>query len=491
MATSTSGGAPPASLAFVCAVFVGAFSSRATADDGADAGPPPAASVEPASPPPLPPLPAEGPPATPPAAPSPPAPPAALPPPVVLQPAPAPEPPRPTPARFGARGQFVVSNWTDILAEKGTQNGSALDLRFSPGLDYFFLENLALGLDLDFRFSSTNLDNSQPVTQQQTDLGAGARFGVNLPFGDALSLYPRLTLGYESDSLALQSQPFTSVFGTSIGSRTLSVSGPYLKVYVPLLYQVAPGFFIGAGPYLFRHFAGYQGDYGADFLRTQVSFALEVGGTLGGPDALAREPAPPAGAPEGRRFGARGEIVLDGSLGLIGGWSEYLQAPGSTDTLGTEWLAAGLDYFVANHISIGFTSSVGATQSAGIDSIGASDHYDTVTWGVEPRVGFEVPMGPSVSWYPRLGVTFGGASTSISTSLGPEISHDSSWYVGAHVEAPFLLHVSRHFFLGLGPGYHAQFTHPTSQSRPGGPALTSQNTSSDLEAAFLVGGWLH
>src|SRR6185437_6435944 len=139
-------------------------------------------------------------------------------------------------------------------------------------------------------------------------------------------------------------------------------------------------------------------DDGGYFLRTQVAFGLQLGGTIGGPDAPAGEPAPPAGAPGGRRFGAQG-VVVDGSLGLTGGWAEYLDSPGSTDTEGAESLAAGLDYFVANHISIGFAGSVYATQSAPLDASGVRQRYDTVTWGVEPRVGFDVPLGRLFSWY--------------------------------------------------------------------------------------------
>jgi hypothetical protein len=370
----------------------------------------------------------------------------------------------------------VVNNWTDILAQRSTGTGPQTDLRFSPGLDYFLRNDVSIGVDLDLRSAFTPGDHST------SEYGAGIRFGINIPFGDRLSLYPRLTVGGETQRLSF-APPVPEIPGA-----TFSVSGPYVKAYAPLLYQVAPGFFIGAGPYFAHFFGDLTGGYSATLLQTQAGFALEVGGTMGGPEEPGREPTAPSPDPgvEPRRFGARGEIVLDGALGLFGGWSQYTATQGDAPTATHESLAAGLDYFVANHISIGLAGSVQASQQE--TPAEQQQHFDDTTWGVEARVGFEVPIGKLLSWYPRLGFVWGGATTRTYDTMDPLGGRLSTAYVGAHVTTPFLLHVARHFFLGLGPGYHAEFNYATSASGVGVPV--SQPGQSDLEAFFLVGGWL-
>ena len=177
-------------------------------------------------------------------------------------------------------------------------------------------------------------------------------------------------------------------------------------------------------------------------------------------------------AQDAGHFGDQGQLAIstDANLGLTG--SAYTNQPGSTFTL---LLQPGADYFVIPNLSIGglllyehLGSSEGGTTSS-------SDSF-----GIGPRVGYNVRLSDSFSLWPRASFTF----VTTSNSQGNQSFSNNTTEVGLFV--PVLFHPAQHFFLGVGPILSVELSDSNSQngiSVDGGKATT-------YGIAFTLGGWV-
>jgi hypothetical protein len=107
-----------------------------------------------------------------------------------------------TPA-FGERGQWVIlasSTSGSISYENfGSSAATVFDVDAAVGVDRFVARNFSLGIDLEVSYENQKLFGATSLNQTtDTHFAGGIRFGVNLPFGNLLSLYPRATLGIGS-----------------------------------------------------------------------------------------------------------------------------------------------------------------------------------------------------------------------------------------------------------------------------------------------------
>jgi hypothetical protein len=129
----------------------------------------------------------------------------------------------------------------------------------------------------------------------------------------------------------------------------------------------------------------------------------------------------------GSNFGNTGQVAIAGDFSI-----SFLHEHGTSSLV----LSPAIDYFFMPHLSLG-----GQVTFA----YASYDPGSSTSFGLAPRVGYNIPLAPMFSLYPRAGFSF----THVSNS-GGGIS-DSSNLFGLFLFAPFLFHPVPHFFIGFGP----------------------------------------
>src|SRR6185295_7208083 len=185
------------------------------------------------------------------------------------------------------------------------------------------------------------------------------------------------------------------------------------------------------------------------------------------PPPPAPEPAPPAPAPIERtaRFGSPGVFVFssDASLGL----GVTARENSANDAFYLS-VAPGFDWFIARHLSVGIELFAVYVY----DPASSGDHK-TTSLGGGPRFGFDMPIGRSVSIYPRLAVGLEQVERG-------SISHGGPW-IDAY--APVLAHLGQGFFIGAGPSVFHSFSSEKSSDL----SLGGQRTF--VRAHVTFGAW--
>jgi Outer membrane protein beta-barrel domain len=215
-----------------------------------------------------------------------PPPPEAAPPPAAPPPPPpaAYAPPAPAAApmdagRFGGAGQFVVSvdlPFTNsapqfaIVHETQSMSGpSATVFEIAPSLDYVVAPNLTIGATLGVARLSESLNGSDFTV---TSVTVVARVGYNVPFSDAVSIWPRAGFAYAHSS-------------SDSGGASASSSQTALVLEAPILIHPASHFFLGAGP-IFQTQLSSSAESGGisqdQPKNTDVGVSAMVGGYFGG-----------------------------------------------------------------------------------------------------------------------------------------------------------------------------------------------------------------
>jgi hypothetical protein len=149
--------------------------------------------------------------------------------------------------------------------------------------------------------------------------------------------------------------------------------------------------------------------------------------------------------PAASTFGGRGQVAIAGDFSL-----RFEHTDGNNELQ----IAPALDYFIAPQLSLGGQVFV---QYAG------DDNFSTTAFGIGPRVGYNIPLAPMFSLFPRAGFTF----THVTSSAGSgslSVSRSAN-YLGLFLFAPFLFHPVPHFFIGLGPSLSGPIAGGESSSR--------------------------
>ncbi|XXF76941.1 hypothetical protein P2318_28385 [Myxococcaceae bacterium GXIMD 01537] len=129
---------------------------------------------------------------------------------------------------FGEAGQLVISQDFQLRLDYNTAGTDSLTLLLTPAADYFLLQNLSVGAGLVFGQIFQEGENA-------TSLGANLRLGFNLPYGDVISLWPKVSVG------VVYNKTGTFQFG---GEGTFFQLG----FFAPVLVHPASNFFVGFGP---------------------------------------------------------------------------------------------------------------------------------------------------------------------------------------------------------------------------------------------------
>ena len=352
--------------------------------------------------------------------------------------------------RFGAQGQTVLTTRaTAGLAyttlESNDAKHFATDL--GPSFDYFVLPRVSLGVDANgfFQWSGGTVPEAHYGGASLT-----LRGGVDVPLGRWASLWPEL-------EIALGWSDFAG------GGHAETDVGPTATLFVPLLLHLRSHFFVGFGPSIAHTILAIRSDGASvDTDRTNVTLGTILGGYTGG------EKSPTDGDEiHGRAFGEQNRTVLSGSAAF--GWLTDQRFGGSTVSLGG---SASVDHFFFSSASLGLALSGGYTRTESPSPSGGASVAEQATAFVEPRFGYVLPISERFSFYPKVGVGFGVAT-----------SPATSFTIDADIDARVLWHFAPHFFVGFGPSLALQLFAEDARGQ-------SLARSTSVGAALSVGGWL-
>jgi hypothetical protein len=211
------------------------------------------------------------------------------------------------------------------------------------------------------------------------------------------------------------------------------------------------------------------------FVAVASAAVLATSATALAQNAPAAPPAAPA-APATGAFGSAGQLAIQADLQLkFEGTSENNNGGSGSDIL----IQPAADYFVIDHLS------VGAALTLDIESFspgGGQRGSTTTTFGIAPRVGYDIPIVDKLSFWPDVFISYSSSSTS---NNGPS---QGIFSLGAF--APVLFHPVPHFFVGLGPNISTELSHSYSvngQSQNNYPQTTAYGVMSTIGGWFSLG----
>lgn len=374
---------------------------------------------------------------------------------------------------YGARGEVVVTDEVDVgflWRDRVVDDQTKVAVAFAPAVDWFIVDHVSLGLELDARYrdvrrrSATTLTAVETLDERVAVFGGGPRLAIDVPLGRKASVTARVAGGLEwlhsektSTSSPVLAPPGTVVTPSPFASTTTPDSvEPWFSVYVPILVHPRPHFVLGMGPYFYDKL-GSKGGSADEAGRTSIGAYAVVGVWWGGHNVESEEGSalPDASPVRKRGFGETGEWVLSGGASFA---STTHRTTGVTTT--DVMLTPGFDAFVGGGVSLGAFAEVAyASYGSNLD--------DTVV-GAGGRVGIDLSLTDALSLWPK--VSFG-------------IFHGSTPDRNEAVVAlyvPLLVHVAEHAFIGFGPYANHPFFFGSDDANP---RVT-------LGANVLVGGWL-
>ena len=183
----------------------------------------------------------------------------------------APLPPPAADIGFGTPGQIVVSDDMQMTLRRRRQTNTGMtydttSVQLRPALDYFVARNLSIGGQLRIEYAAG--DNGVDTTI--TTIGLVPRIGYNLALSPTTSIWPRVGLGYIH----------TSYDNGGSGAYNFSGYTVTLDVFVPLVFQPVPHFFLGGGPFAATDLVSKH--QGMDTIKTtDIGLMSTIGGYFG------------------------------------------------------------------------------------------------------------------------------------------------------------------------------------------------------------------
>jgi hypothetical protein len=187
----------------------------------------------------------------------------------------------------------------------------------------------------------------------------------------------------------------------------------------------------------------------------------------------AAQPQPDPGMPQVNPrsaagvFGEHGQLAIMGEAGALFTHTSVSGDRGSTTTF---VMRPAVDYFVIDHLSLGAFTGIEYSSSPG---------GSTTTYGIGPRVGYDIPLSDRFSLWPKAGLSFNSSTIKLdAVTVGgfttPK-SSDSNTALALNLYVPLMFH-SHHYFAGFGPSLDTDLS--------GSPKTTT------IAARLVIGGWL-
>jgi hypothetical protein len=172
-------------------------------------------------------------------------------------------------------------------------------------------------------------------------------------------------------------------------------------------------------------------------------------------------------------FGKSGQLAISSDANLsFTSTSETGGGESNTVLL----LEPAADYFVIDGLS------VGGFVLLEHESIGQGE----TTWGIGPRVGYNLAITDKFSFWPKLGFSYTSTSVTLATNGMGGTSSGTESAFALTIFAPFLFHPAPHFFVGLGPIFSTQL----SNSESAGGVSVDGAKATTFGLAFTIGGWV-
>jgi hypothetical protein len=168
-------------------------------------------------------------------------------------------------------------------------------------------------------------------------------------------------------------------------------------------------------------------------------------------------PEVPANSPSGV-FGGKGQLAILAEAGVV--FSHTSISGGDSST--TLVLRPAIDYFVIDHLSVGAFTGVSYEKAAGSSA---------TTYGIGPRIGYDIPFTARFSLWPKLGVSYNSTTLKIDT---PSVS-DTNSAIALNLFAPVMFHTN-HYFVGFGPALDLD--------------MSGDAKATTFALRLNVGGWL-
>jgi hypothetical protein len=173
-------------------------------------------------------------------------------------------------------------------------------------------------------------------------------------------------------------------------------------------------------------------------------------------------PNSPAGV-----FGEHGQLAIMGEAGALLTHTSVSGRSGSTTSV---LVRPAVDYFMIDHLSLGAFAGVEYSSSTG---------GSTTTFGIGPRVGYDIPFSERFSLWPKAGLSFNSTSVKLDAvnigGIQTPSSSASNTALDLNLFVPLMFH-SHHYFAGFGPSVDTDLT--------GSPKTTT------IAARLTLGGWL-
>jgi hypothetical protein len=201
--------------------------------------------------------------------------------------------------------------------------------------------------------------------------------------------------------------------------------------------------------------------------------------------AAAQYPYPPPPAPPQPGYGYAPRPVQTfggpGTLAISNDMNLGFYGSSISDNGGSSWtftLAPAADYFVIQGLSLGAQVVYTHTNVSGPSAEGSttSTTTNTDTFGIGPRVGYNIPINDLLSFWPKLALIY----TDIAMTGASGSTFDIQLY------APLLLHLAPHFFVGLGPKIQTDLT---ASANYAGTNVPNPPKTTSYGLYFTIGGW--
>jgi hypothetical protein len=175
-------------------------------------------------------------------------------------------------AGLGELGQIAISDdlqvsaIRDSLSMTGRTTTSRTTVRLEPALDFFVAPNVSVGGQLRIGFDSIDPGGGGSSTDT-TEIGLLPRVGYVVAFSPNTYIWPRAGLGYVHLS-------------TSQGQQSVGQYRVPLEVFVPVIFQPVPHFFIGGGIRVSTDLVS-KVESMEGYKATEIGLLSTIGGTIG------------------------------------------------------------------------------------------------------------------------------------------------------------------------------------------------------------------
>jgi hypothetical protein len=153
-------------------------------------------------------------------------------------------------------------------------------LELAPSVDYFVAQGFSIGGRVSWLWENSS-GSSGAGSATTNSFGVGPRIGAYIPLGKHAGLWPKLGVSYAVSSVS-ESSPPPPPPGAGIAFYAPSTTTSLvLSATAPVVFDVAPHFFVGFGPVVSTQLANStsNGGHNVDLPKaTAIGVQLSLGG---------------------------------------------------------------------------------------------------------------------------------------------------------------------------------------------------------------------